>query len=121
MQLLLGFADADGTELGYDENGAPYIIEQAAFSYYMPQFYTIITSQKDIHHYWYFKEFRIILNLFFEKNKTNSTTILLEKLKNINPEVLGYEKSTYKKMTFWQRTFKKITTFQKWKIPEVTY
>jgi hypothetical protein len=101
------------------EKGAPYIIEQASFSYYIPQHYNIITSQNDIHHYWYFKEFRTILEAFCKKDNGNISAELLKNWDKINPEKLGEEKRIYKKMNFWQRTHKKITTFRKWKIPEI--
>lgn len=93
-----------------------FIMEQVSFSYYLQRETKPISSEKYIHHYWYFKEFRTVLAAFFEHNKATPFNQFLIECDKINPEQLSTEKRRYKAMTFWQKQFHKITKGRKWKI-----
>lgn len=95
-----------------------YVMEQIAFNSIFRQKGVPIAAENYIHHYWYFKEFRAVLKHFFEHNKGKTFAQLQQEISKINPEILSEEKRAYKKLTFWQRTFRKITTGKKWQMPK---
>ncbi len=104
------------TDYIYPENPS-HVVEQFAFSYLLQtQDSAIIEAEPLIHHYWYFKEFRSIINLFFEKYKHKNFPELVALSQHINPEYIGSEKLTYKNATFLEKLRIKLTTFRKWKI-----
>lgn len=93
-----------------------HITEQFAFSLLLASSEKVYEAEKHIHHYWYFKEFRDIIQDFFEKNKDISFEELVLRSKKINPEEMGSEKRAYKAMNFFQKLYKQITKFRKWEI-----
>ena len=104
------------TDTIYPEN-PNHVVEQFAFSYlFQTKSDKIVEAEPLIHHYWYFKEFRGILEQFFEKYKSKSFEELLALYSNIDPEYLGAEKLRYKNASFVEKIRIKITTLRKWKI-----
>lgn len=95
-----------------------YVMEQIAFNAIFPKSNTPVSAESYIHHYWYFKEFRAVLKHFFEHNKGKSFRQLQSEIYKIQPEYLSSEKRAYRKLGFWQRTWRKITTGRKWQLPK---
>ena len=95
-----------------------FTIEQIGFNYYFQKIKMPSSTEDFIHHYWYFKEFRVVLNCFFEHHKEKKMDQLVLEIDTINPEKLAFDKLKYKKMTFFQKQFRKITTGRKWQIME---
>ena len=93
-----------------------FVMEQISFSYYFQTCTKPISSANYIHHYWYFKEFRSVLKVFFNHHANTNFEILLDEIEKIKPEYLSLEKQQYKAMNFWQKQFQKITKGRKWKI-----
>lgn len=106
------------TDYIYPENPS-HVVEQFAFCYLLQSKNpTIIEAEPLIHHYWYFKEFRGIINRFFEQNKDKSFDELVKLSLQLNPERMGAEKLKYKNMSFFEKLIQKVTKFRKWKIVE---
>jgi hypothetical protein len=104
------------TDTIYAENPS-HVVEQFAFSYlFQTKSNKITEAEPLIHHYWYFKEFRDILEKFFDVYKNKSFEELLTLYTKIDPEYLGAEKLRYKNASFSEKIRIKITTFRKWKI-----
>ena len=93
-----------------------HVTEQFAFSVLLFKKGTIYEAEQHIHHYWYFKEFREIINTFLQVNQGKSFEELVTLSTNINPEYMGSEKWTYKHKSFFQKLLQRITTGRKWKI-----
>lgn len=68
-----------------------------------------------IHHYWYYKEFRLVIRDFLAYY--SSWDHRLQHAPKWNPWILSKEKRAYKKMGFWERTLKKISRGYRWKNP----
>lgn len=93
-----------------------FIIEQLSFNYFFQQNITPIASENFIHHYWYFKEFRVVLKHFFEFHQSKYFDDLIQEIDKINPEYLSTEKRAYKKMSFFNKQIQKLRNGRKWKI-----
>ena len=94
-----------------------FVVEQIALSYYLQQIKEPKETKSFIHHYWDFKEFRIVLTDFFNHNTAKNVSELITEIHKINPDTLSIEKKKYKKLTFFQKLWRKISTGRKWKIP----
>lgn len=94
-----------------------FVVEQIALSYYFQKLRQPIATEDYIHHYWDFKEFRSVLKAFFEHNKSKSLAELADEIDKINPQRLAIPKRQYKKMSFFQKQWRKITTGKKWQLP----
>lgn len=94
-----------------------FVMEQVAFSYFFQKDNTPIAAKSYIHHYWYFKEFRNVLDNFFEHHKNKPFLQLKDEAHKIDPQILSSEKRAYKKMSFWQKQKQKLTKGLKWDIP----
>jgi hypothetical protein len=95
-----------------------FVVEQIALSYYFQKLTTPIATENYIHHYWDFKEFRSVLKAFFNHNKSKSFAELSNEIDKINPQRLAIPKRQYKKLSFFQKQWRKITTGKKWQIPD---
>jgi len=95
-----------------------FIVEQIALSYYFQKIKGPKETKDFIHHYWDFKEFRKVLTDFFNHNATKDLADLIAQIHKINPDSLSIEKKKYKKMSFFQKQWRKISTGRKWKIPD---
>ncbi len=93
-----------------------FIVEQIALSYYFQKLKQPKETKNYIHHYWDFKEFRVVLSEFFNHNSTKNLSELILEIHKINPDTLSIEKKKYKKLSFFQKQWRKITTGSKWKI-----
>jgi hypothetical protein len=91
-------------------------MEQIGFSYIVQEFTTPIPTDDYVYHYWYFKEFKVVLAQFFSHNKDKSLKELVSEIEKIDPEYLSSEKWAYKQMSFWRKQYTKITKGRKWKI-----
>ena len=94
-----------------------FIVEQIALSYYFQKIKQPKETKSFIHHYWDFKEFRVVLSDFFNHNSTKNLSELILEIHKINPDTLSIEKKKYKKLSFFQKQWRKIATGSKWKIP----
>ncbi|OYQ31877.1 hypothetical protein CHU92_15400 [Flavobacterium cyanobacteriorum] len=97
-----------------------FVMEQIAFSYFFQKIKQPVAAESYIHHYWYFKEFRKVLQEFFNYHKDKPFLQLKDELHKIDPQYLSSEKRAYKKMTFWQKQWQKISKGRKWAIGEYT-
>lgn len=95
-----------------------FVVEQIALSYYFQKIKEPKATKDFIHHYWDFKEYRTVLTVFFTYYKSKTVIELIIKIDAINPEVLAIEKRKYKKMSFFQKQWRRITTGKKWVIPD---
>lgn len=94
-------------------------IEQFAISYYFQQG-KLIDADKEIFHYWYFKDFGNIVEQFLEINRENTFQKRIENMNCIDPENIAKEIIQYKNMSFFDKTFQKIRTGKKWKLQPYT-
>lgn len=93
-----------------------HIVEQLAFSiiFSREKERELECLDKQIYHYWNFKEFRIILNDFFSDDRSKKE--LKAKYENINPERLIRPKIEYENLPFIPKQLKKLVG--KWKMPD---
>lgn len=94
-----------------------FVVEQIALSYYFQKLIEPKATNEYLHHYWDFKEFRPVLTDFFNHNKRKNITELIAEIDKIHPQKLAIEKRNYKKLSFLQKQWRKITTGKKWKMP----
>ncbi|SHF52391.1 hypothetical protein SAMN05444377_11164 [Flavobacterium fontis] len=73
-------------------------------------------SKNWVHHYWYFKEFRPVIQAFLAHYPVWEDR--LEKAPLWDPWQLSAGKRRYKQLGFWGRTFQKISLGYRWKNPE---
>lgn len=95
-----------------------FVMEQVAFNYILQAGNTVTDAEPYIHHYWYFKEFRPVLAEFIAKYSPEGFESMKAAIHRIDPEELAINKRVYKKMSFWQKQWQKLTRGYKWKIPE---
>lgn len=93
-----------------------FIMEQVAFNYFFQENVVPLESEKFIHHYWYFKEFRTVLTDFFNHNKNKTFDELIVEIDKINAIYLSKEKRNYKKMSFLKKQLHLLKNGRKWKI-----
>jgi lipopolysaccharide biosynthesis glycosyltransferase len=96
-----------------------HIMEQLAFSYCLQNYAEVKPTDKLIYHYWFFKEFRMVLENFFEVNEQKTIEQVIAEIDKINPEVLVIPKKNYEAMPKWRRWWWKIRG-KTWKMPEVS-
>ncbi len=65
-----------------------HVMEQIAFTYFFSLDRSPETADDEIYHYWFFKDFRTHLKIFFEENKDKPLEEILPSLSNIDPEKL---------------------------------
>jgi hypothetical protein len=94
-------------------------MEQLAFSYMLSQG-NLLESQEIVFHYWNFKEFREILQQFFDFYAHHSLEELAEKSYQIIPKELSKDKEMYYQLSFWGKLRRKIKG-SKWVIPQPTF
>ena len=85
-----------------------HVSEQFAFSVVLARQGAIYAAEPHIHHYWYFKEFRAVINAFLQENEGKPFEELVRLSAAYNPERMGSEKLAYKQMNFWQKLYYKI-------------
>jgi hypothetical protein len=95
-----------------------FTVEQLALGYFFQQTNKLEATENYIHHYWYFKEFRKVLDAFFHANKSKTFDELLLESSKIDPELFAQPKLAYKRKTFMQKTLQKIFKGYKWKMPK---
>ncbi len=93
-----------------------HIIEQLAFSLYMQTSTPVYETKEEIFHYWNFKEFRMVLNAFFEKYYDLPIESLIERIKHIDPLRLIKPKLQYEQTRGLRRIYQKIIK-GKWQMP----
>ncbi len=92
------------------------VLEQVAFNYYFQQLAVPVSAEKEVEHYWYFKEFRQVLANFFQHHSSTPFNILVAETDKILPYNLSEEKRAYKRMGFWQKQWTKLSKGAKWRI-----
>lgn len=92
-----------------------HTIEQFSFSYIFQTQQPILPAASFILHYWKFKEYRTILDSFFQRYDKDSLNDLLGNMELINPAVLVEPKMKYINLPGWRRAIKKITG-TRWKL-----
>lgn len=65
-----------------------HVMEQIAFTWYFSQKSLPETTQKEVYHYWFYKEFRGKLAVFFEENRGKNYQKIIPLLSAIDPEKL---------------------------------
>lgn len=85
-----------------------HTVEQFAFGYTFQKHDLHITAAAPyLFHYWNLKEFRVILERFFEKYAGASLSLLLEKSALILPEIIHPDKMAYERISSLKRRFMK--------------
>jgi len=92
-----------------------HTIEQFAFSYIFQTHQPILPASPYILHYWKFKEYRIILESFFQRFNKEFETELLEKMELVNPAILIEPKLKYTNLPGWRRAIRKVLG-TRWKL-----
>lgn len=95
-----------------------FVMEQIALSYCFQLKNNPKAAENHIHHYWYFKEFRVVLSDFFKVHQAKTFDELLLEIPKIDPETLAIPKIEYRKKSFVKKTFQKIFYGYKWKMPK---
>ena len=85
-----------------------HVMEQLAFSYCLQTNHTIKPTDYAIYHYWFFKEFRIPLEKFFDEHQGKPLSELSLLIDGINPEILVIPKKNYEAMPKWRRWLWKL-------------
>lgn len=92
-----------------------HVMEQLAFSYCFQTNHTVKPTDYAIYHYWFFKEFRVVLEKFFEEHQGKSLSEFSLLIDGINPEILVIPKKNYEAMPKWKRWLWKLQS-KTWKI-----
>jgi hypothetical protein len=92
-----------------------HILEQFAFAYHFQKNGKVQKACDTIHHYWYFKEMRGVIQEFFKKNKFLPLEEQIANVERWNPQKIGIEKWNYKQSSFWSKFLFRLTHFRKWK------
>ncbi len=86
-----------------------HITEQVAVSYCFSRTASIKAAEGKVAHYWNLKEFRQLLQTFFEKNEEESIPALVKKVQRIDALAMMREKAAFDRLPFFQRSLKKLT------------
>ena len=92
-----------------------HILEQFAFAYHFQNNGKVKNSSDVIHHYWYFKEMRKLINVFIQENQNKRLDGQLKNVLKLNPQHIGIEKWNYKRGSFWSKLLFRLTHLRKWK------
>lgn len=95
-----------------------HVMEQLAFSYCLQTNNNVKPTDYAIYHYWFFKEFRIVLEKFFDEHQGKSVSQLSPLIDEINPEILVIPKKNYEAMPKWRKWLWKLRG-KTWKINEM--
>lgn len=97
-----------------------HIIEQFGFSFYLGKEAEVVSTSDCFYHYWSFKEFRQVLNDFFEHHKTSKLETLISELDLISPIKIGEPKRIYDAMHWLPKAFRKMKK-NRWIMPNYKY
>lgn len=92
-----------------------HIAEQFAFSYCFQKAGTIKTANRFIAHYWNLKEFRLLLQKFFQANAEESIPNLIKKLHRLDAWAIQEEKNAFERLPFLQKLLRNVSG-KGWKI-----
>jgi len=92
-----------------------HTVEQFAFSYSLQQLKVINAADMYIYHYWNLKEFRILLNSWFSKNKETDIKNLITTSRIISPQQISTEKFSFLNKSKFFQFYKKLKQ-QNWNI-----
>lgn len=110
LQKVLELTDA------FCQKSDIFVLEQVAFNHYFQQLAVPVSAEKEVEHYWYFKEFRQVLAHFFEHHSNTAFNVLVAEIHKILPYELSHEKRAYKRMGFWTKQWTKLSKGAKWRI-----
>ena len=85
-----------------------HIAEQFAFGYCMQQRGIIKSTADNILHYWDLKEFRIVLEQFFERYKDADITTLIKKVNQLDISSIQNEKDSFKNLSGFEKLKNKL-------------
>jgi hypothetical protein len=85
-----------------------HIAEQFAFGYCMQQRGTIRSTVDNIFHYWDLKEFRSLLEAFFERYKDAGIPTLIQKARQLDISSIQKEKDSFKKLNAFGKLKNKL-------------
>lgn len=94
-----------------------HIAEQFAFSYCFQKQGQVTSSADSIFHYWDLKEFRNILNRFFENNKEESIPNLVKFAHHLDAEQIKYEKQVFMNLPVLKQLSRRLVG-KGWKIED---
>jgi hypothetical protein len=94
-----------------------HIAEQFAFSYCFRKEGEVRSSMDSIFHYWDMKEFRNILNKFFEKNTEESIPSLVKLAHHIDAAEIHDEKQTFLNLSIFKK-LQKTLAGKAWKMED---
>jgi hypothetical protein len=97
-----------------------HIAEQFGFSFYLGKEGQVYTAQRELFHYWSFKEFRGVLKDFFEHHRASELNTMLKELDLISPITLGEPKRAYDHMHWFPKAFRKLKK-NRWTMPAYRY
>lgn len=83
-----------------------HTVEQFAFSFVFQKVTKLNAVEDIVYHYWDLKEYRNLLQYFFDSNKRLSIAAQTNKLQQLLPEKIFEEKMAYKKMFFYKKWIK---------------
>lgn len=110
LQNVLELTDA------FCEKANIFVLEQVAFNYFFQRLSVPYAAEAEVEHYWYFKEFRVVLSHFFSHFKQASLSERIASIEKIAPYRLSEEKRAYKAMGFWEKQWTKVTKGAKWRV-----
>lgn len=94
-----------------------HTVEQFAFSYLLQQQFTIKAAEDFLFHYWYLKEYRILLEQFFTASANYTLDEQLTLLQDVMPQQITADKMSFKKMSFIKKLFAKKWSIDQYSAP----
>ena len=91
-----------------------HIAEQIAFCYTLQSQAKVKGLDKVIFHYWNFKELRPVLESFFENNKHEPLSKLIDYSSALDPVELIRPKMAYEGLPGWRRAIRKVFVKGRW-------
>lgn len=92
-----------------------HTVEQFAFSFVFKKMNNLQAAEDIIYHYWDLKEYRDLLQNFFERNQQLPLEEQTNKLQHLLPEKIFGEKMNHKKMLFFRKWFKPTWSIEPYK------
>lgn len=97
-----------------------HVVEQLAFSWLFQQEKELRPAADWVCHYWYFKEFRPVLEAFFGAMAGRSVDELAALTARLSPEALSLPKREYENLSFFPKTLRKWRG-KRWEMPEYRF
>ena len=85
-----------------------HVVEQLAFSLYMNRNGIVQPAKQWIYHYWDFKEFRVVLQQYFEANQHSTLEEHLANVERLDPRGHVKPKQAFERRPGWWKMFMKL-------------